>query len=303
VIGISRSEEPNIAFLPYRWEVDQDSPFQFHQLDLNQQMPQVESLLQEFKPDYVINFAAQGMVAQSWDNPDHWYQTNVVAMSKLHESLRRLKGLTRYVHVTTPEVYGSCEGNVTEDHPFNPSTPYAVSRAACDMSLMAYYRAYEFPVVFTRAANVFGPGQQLYRIIPRTILAINTKKKLPLHGGGHSERSFIHIEDVIQGTLLVARSGDLGKTYHLATDSLITIRDLVRRICEIMGVSFETVVEESDERLGKDKSYRLDYSRAKTELEWEPRKTLDEGLVETIKWVNDNLTQLRQEPWEYQHKS
>ena len=301
VAGISRSPKPHEVFLPYTWSAERED-FIFLQLDLNTQMPAISDFLHEWRPDYVINFAAQGMVAQSWDHPDHWYQTNLLAMVRLHEILRELSGLKRYVHISTPEVYGNCSGRVTESHSFNPSTPYAVSRAACDMSLMAYHRAYNFPVIFTRAANVFGPGQQLYRIVPRTILAIRDGEKLPLHGGGHSERSFIHIEDVIRGTLKAAVSGIPGNTYHLSTDSLISIRQLVQRICDLMETDFHSVVEESVERLGKDQAYRLDYGRAEKELEWVPKKTMDEGLAETIKWVDDNLIQLRKEPLEYQHK-
>jgi dTDP-glucose 4,6-dehydratase len=302
VVGVSRSREAHPAFLPYRWNGSGNQGFQFHQLDLNQHMAELRELLHEFQPDYVVNFAAQGMVAQSWEHPDHWYQTNLVAMVRLHEVLRELEGLKRYVHVSTPEVYGSCEGLVTEDQSFNPSTPYAVSRAACDMSLMAYHRAYKFPVVFTRAANVFGPGQQLYRIIPRTILAIRTGGKLPLHGGGYSERSFIHIGDVIRGTLAIAVRGTPGRVYHLATDSLISIRQLVQRICDLMEVDFDSVVEETGERLGKDKAYRLDCRRVYSELGWEADCDLEAGLRETIDWVDKHLNELKQMPWEYQHK-
>ena len=301
VAGISRSPKPHEVFLPYTWSAERED-FIFLQLDLNTQMPAISDFLHEWRPDYVINFAAQGMVAQSWDHPDHWYQTNLLAMVRLHEILRELSGLKRYVHISTPEVYGNCSGRVTESHSFNPSTPYAVSRAACDMSLMAYHRAYNFPVIFTRAANVFGPGQQLYRIVPRTILAIRDGEKLPLHGGGHSERSFIHIEDVIRGTLKAAVCGIPGNIYHLATDCLIPIRQLVQRICDLTETDFHSVVEETGERLGKDQAYRLDYGRAEKELEWVPKKTMDEGLAETIKWVDDNLTQLCKEPLEYQHK-
>jgi len=302
VVGVSRSCEAHPAFLPYRWNYSGIGRFQFHQFDLNQHMAALRQLLHEFQPEYVINFAAQGMVAQSWEHPDHWYQTNVVAMVRLHEALRELEGLKRYVHVSTPEVYGSCEGLVTEGQPFNPSTPYAVSQAACDMSLVAYHQAYAFPVVFTRAANVFGLGQQLYRIIPRTILAIRTGGKLPLHGGGYSERSFIHIGDVIRGTLAIAMRGISGRVYHMATDSLISIRQLVQHICDLMEVDFDSVVEETGERLGKDKAYRLDCRRIHSELGWEAECDLEAGLRETINWVDKHLNELKQMPWEYQHK-
>jgi dTDP-glucose 4,6-dehydratase len=96
------------------------------------------------------------MVAESWLYPDQWYQTNVVANVRLHEGLRKMKNFRKYVHVTTPEVYGTCSGDVKEDAPFNPSTPCAASRAACDLHLMTFFKRYNFPVAFTRAANVYG---------------------------------------------------------------------------------------------------------------------------------------------------
>src|SRR5207245_8557556 len=122
--------------------------------------------------------------------------TDAVSTVGVHARLRAFNFLKKYVHITTPEVYGSTVGFIDESAPFNPSTPYAVSRAAGDMSLKTYHANYGFPVVYTRAANVFGPGQQLYRIVPRTILSIKLGRKLQLDGGGSSQRSFIHISDV-----------------------------------------------------------------------------------------------------------
>ena len=111
------------------------------------------------QPELVVNFAAQGMVAESWLNPTHWYRTNVVAQVALHDALRQKPFLQKYVHVTTPEVYGSTDGGwINEHNHFSPSTPYAVSRAACDLHLHSFHEAYDFPVVFTRAANVYGPA-------------------------------------------------------------------------------------------------------------------------------------------------
>ena len=107
-----------------------------------------------------------------------------MAQVALHDVLREKTYLQKYVHVSTPEVYGSTDGGWIKEHNhFAPSTPYAVSRAACDLHLQSFYEAYGFPVVFTRAANVYGPGQQLYRIIPRTLLSTRTGKPMKLHGG------------------------------------------------------------------------------------------------------------------------
>lgn len=300
VVGVSRSAEPDAAFLPYRWHKSDD--FKFHQLDLNNNLDRIVELVAEVKPDYVVNFAAQSMVAESWKNPEHWFQTNAVATVKLHEQLRRFDFLKKYVHVSTPEVYGNCSGFVKEDAPYNPTTPYAVSRAAADMSLRTFQAAYGFPVVWTRAANVYGPGQQLYRIIPRAVLFMRLGRRIQLHGGGVSSRSFIHIRDVSDATLRIARNGRVGDVYHISTKQAITIRALVEMICARMGVAFDDHVEIVGERLGKDAAYLLDSEKLRAELGWQDKVSLEAGLDEVIKWVDTNLDTLSRQEFNYVHK-
>lgn len=301
VIGVSRSPEPHAAFLPYRWR-GIDNNFRFYQFDINKDIDAIIDLVSAEKVRYFTNFSAQSMVAESWVNPDHWFITNVVSTIRLHERLRKIGTLEKYVHVTTPEVYGNTDKAVDESAAFNPSTPYAVSRAAADMSLRTFHSAYDFPVVFTRAANVYGPGQQLYRIIPRTIMFIRLGRKLPLHGGGTSERSFIHISDVADATWRVARDGKPGETYHISTDRVVSIRELVEMICTRLKVPFEDAVEFSGERLGKDSSYRLDSSKLRSELGWRDDIPLERGLDETTAWVDLFFDDVRQLPLCYVHK-
>ena len=300
VLGTSRSLEPTDAFLPYKWR--KHSQFHFHQLDLNLDLAAFTELIKREKPAYVINFAAQSMVAESWQTPADWFMTNTVSTVKLHDELRKLDFLKRYVHISTPEVYGTCSGFVKEDNPFNPSTPYAVSRAAADMSLRTFYQAYQFPVISTRAANVYGPGQQLYRIIPRTILFILMGKKIQLHGGGYSTRSFIHINDVSDATWKIMLDGKNGDSYHISTNEVISIRDLVQKICQRLNRSFEEHVEVVGERLGKDAAYHLDSSKIRRELNWKDSITLDQGLEECITWVQKYFDVLKDQPHNYIHK-
>jgi dTDP-glucose 4,6-dehydratase len=301
VLAVSRSAEPNRVFLPYRWS-GHDANLQFFPYDLNHHLDEIMALVERERPSYVVNFAAQSMVAESWANPDHWFQTNVVSTIRLHERLRHCDFLDRYVHVTTPEVYGSTEGFIREDAPFNPSTPYAVSRAAADMSLKTFHEAYGFPVVSTRAANVYGPGQQLYRIIPRTMLFLRTDRKLELHGGGVSRRSFIHIRDVSEATWRIMLDGVSGQTYHISTNEIVTIRALVERICAKMGVDFAQHVEVAPERLGKDSAYQLDSGKLRQTLGWCDRIGLEQGLNECATWVDANLAELSRLPANYIHK-
>lgn len=303
VLGASRSDEPAHCFLPYRWlPAAQQQNFQFVRADLNHELDALMAALDAFQPTAVVNFAAQGMVAQSWEQPAHWYQTNVVANVLLHDRLRRTSWLRSYVHVGTPEVYGSTSGVITESAPFNPSTPYAASRAACDLHLRTFLATHKFPVSWTRSANVYGPGQQLYRIIPRTILSIKLGQKLHLHGGGHSIRSFIHIDDVSAATLAIARRAPAGACYHLSTDRFISIRALVEMICAMMNANFADVAKITDDRPGKDAAYTLDSTKARTELGWRDTVALEDGVRATIAWVDAHLDEIRRQPFDYIHK-
>lgn len=301
VIGASRSEEVAEPFRIYGWE-PRPGRFQYHRIDLNNDLDALQRLLDRERPTHVVNFAAQSMVGESWQNPDHWMMTNVVSTVRLHERLRHLDSLERYVHITTPEVYGSTSGWVTEDHAFNPSTPYAVSRAAGDMSLRTYFEAYGFPVLMTRAANVFGPGQQLYRIVPRTILFALTGKRLQLHGGGLSERSFIHVQDVARATRMIAEGGTPGETYHISTARSVSIRGLVEMILARLDLPFDDCVEIVGERLGKDTAYWLDTTKIRNALDWQDAIDLETGVEQTVAWVRRHLDDLKGRPLGYIHK-
>ncbi len=301
LIGISRSPEPDPVFLSYKTK--KNPAFRFYQLDLNNNLARIMEVIRSFQPAYVVNFAAQGMVSESWQYPEHWFQTNTVANIKLHNKLRKCEFLKKYIHISTPEVYGNCQSLIKENTSYNPSTPYAVSKCAADMNLMNLYKIYHFPVVFTRSANVYGPRQQLYRIIPRTIFCFLIGKKLQLHGGGRSVRSFIHIRDVADGTLKAARAASNGEIFHFSTSENISISTLVQMIATKMNVSFEKNVEIVKDRLAKDTAYFLDSSKARKELKWKDSIVLEEGLRETIAWVKNNLEVLKKQPFNYVHKA
>lgn len=310
VWGVSRSSQPDKLFLPYYWQNKENYSFKnscenfvFNKFDLNKDLQGIINLIDEIQPEYIVNFASQGMVAESWNNPVHWYKTNVVSQVSLHDALRKRKFLKKYVHVTTPEVYGSTDkGWIKESFNFSPSTPYAVSRASCDLHLLSFFKAYDFPVVFTRAANVFGPGQQLYRIIPRTILSALTGKEMNLHGGGKSERSFIYIKDVADATLDLALNAPAGTSWHISTKEAISIRNLVEKICNMIDVEFDKIVNINEERLGKDLNYLLDSSSLRREFDWKDRYSLDQGLDLTFNWLKINLNKFKEMHWEYIHK-
>jgi dTDP-glucose 4,6-dehydratase len=300
VVGISRSSEKSALFLPYKNRKQTD--FRFYQMDLNKDLPQIIELVDSFRPQYIVNFAAQSEVGPSWDNPTQWFQTNAVAVTGLAYALKDRKFLKRYVHISSPEVYGACVGSVTEAAPLNPSTPYAASKAAGDLSLFTFVKNFDFPLVMIRSTNVYGAYQQLFKIIPRAVVYIKTGRTIELHGGGAAVKSYIHIRDISRGELMAARTGSIGQIYHLSPDKGIAIRDVVQIICDKMGVDFAKVTRTVDERLGQDAAYVIDSSKARKEFGWQPEVSFDTGISAVVKWVEDNWNQIQREPLEYVHK-
>lgn len=302
VIGISRSPEPNNLILGYAYNPRKDKFFKFFQMDLNNNFEAIVQIIRIEKPSVIIDFAGQGMVAQSWIWPEQWYLTNVLSKVKLHNFLKDCDFLDRYIRISTPEVYGDSKDLIDETAPYNPSTPYAVSHAAIDMSLKAYYKQYGFPVIFTRFANFYGPGQQLYRIVPKASICALTGSLLPLHGGGSSIRSFIHHKDVSEGIMRSIENGKVGETYHFSTSEFVSIATLVEKVAEVVGTNINNFVKVSEDRPGKDHAYLMTSDKAIKTLNWVPKYTLTEGINETVVWVKENLSKIKGLSQEYTHK-
>lgn len=300
VIGISRSPEKSALFLPYKRR--RRANFRFFQIDLNNNIREVIELIDASQPEYIVNFAAQSEVAPSWKHPEQWFQTNVVALAKLTNALKDRKYLKRYLHISSPEVYGTCTGTVSESAPLNPSTPYAASKAAADLFLYTLVKNFRFPLITIRSTNVYGPRQQLFKIIPRSIINLKLGKKIELHGGGVAVKSYIHIRDVSRANLAAMEKGCLEAVYHLSPDRGYAVRDVVQLICELMSHDFQASAVAVGERLGQDAAYVIDSKRARQELEWSPKIPLKDGLAQVIAWVENNWEQIRREPLEYAHK-
>jgi dTDP-glucose 4,6-dehydratase len=301
VIGISRSAEAADFMLRYKGRKDA-SRFNFQKFDLNADMDDMLAFLDREKPTHIVNFAAQSEVAPSWEYPDHWFQTNVVALARFVNHMRNRDYLERYLHISSPEAYGNCTGVVTETTPDNPSTPYAASKSAADMVNSVYQKQYGFPVMTIRATNVYGARQQLFKIIPRTVLYIRLGKKIQLHGGGVAVKSYIHVRDVSRGELAVLEGGTLGERYHLSPDSGVAVRDVVSTICRTMGTEFDDCVDIAPERPGQDAAYVIDSTKARKSLGWAPRISLEEGIVEVVSWVDQNWDAISNSPLDYIHK-
>jgi dTDP-glucose 4,6-dehydratase len=300
VVGVSRSAEKGAVFLPYKPHANGN--FAFYQLDMNKDMPAIIDLLKSFQPEYVVNFAAQSEVAPSWEHPDQWFQTNAVSITRLANAMKDLPFLKKYVHISSPEVYGTCEGTVLESAPLNPSTPYAASKAAGDLSLFTFVKNFKLPMVMIRATNVYGAHQQLFKIIPRSVIYLKLGKTIELHGGGKAVKSYIHIRDVSQGELAAMEHGRTGEIYHLSPDRGVTVREVVETICRKLGKDFSAGTREVAERLGQDKAYVIDSTKARREFGWSTKVSLDQGIAQVVAWVDQYWNEIQREPLNYVHK-
>ena len=301
VVGISRSQEKSGVFLPYKWH-PVAGRFQFHQVDLVRESDRLIELLDDLKPAYVINVAALSEVGLSNSQPVEYFETNTMGVVKLCNQLRSRGYLKRYVHVSSAEVYGSCAHPLKEEAPLNPSTPYAASKAAADFYLLTLWRNFGFPMNLVRSTNVYGRGQQLFKIIPRTVIYLTKGQKIELHGGGKAVKTWIHIRDAAKAVQAVLERGKPGEIYHFSDENSCTITDLVRRICQEMETVFDACTTSVPERLGQDAKYVLDYSKARRQLGWRPEVPFEEGIREVIDWVRENWEDMADEPLLYVHK-
>jgi len=170
------------------------------------------------------------------------------------------------------------------------------------MSLRAFHQQYEFPVIFTRFANFYGPGQQLYRIIPRTIIYGLTNRKLQLHGGGKSVRAFIFESDVADGITRAINYVVVGETYHFSRNYFITIKEAVEVVCRSIGVDFDSFVEYAVDRTGKDQSYLMDSTKSRDRLMWKDQVDFQHGVDSTVEWIKKSWGEVNKLPLNYVHK-
>lgn len=299
VVGISRSPEYDKVFLPYKSR--SATRFRFHQLDFVRNFPGLVDLFEALRPGLVINVAALSEVALSYDRPDEYFETNTLAVARLVRYLERAPFKTRYVHVSSAEVFGATANPVAESHPLNPTTPYAASKAAADLLLQTMITHREFPALIVRSTNVFGRHQQLFKIIPRAVIYLKMGKPIELHGGGTAKKSFIHVRDVVRGMLMAVDANRRG-FYHFSQSDDRTVRDVVHYICEAMGLDFHSSTREVGERLGQDARYWLDTTKARQDLGWNPKIGFEDGVQEVIDWIQGNWNEIRLAPLEYRHK-
>ena len=235
----------------------------------------------------VIHFAAESHVDRSISGARAFYETNVIGTHQLLESARS-RGVGRFVHVSTDEVYGTIpEGSWREDHLLEPNSPYSSSKAASDLAALAYHRTYGLDVCVTRCSNNYGPRQYPEKVIPLFVTNLFDGLQVLLYGDGLNVRDWLHVDDHCRGVLAVFEGGRAGEIYNIGGGTELTNRELTARLLELCGAD-DSSIEPVADRLGHDRRYSVDWTKIHTELGYSPRVDFAEGLAATVQWYRDH---------------
>jgi dTDP-glucose 4,6-dehydratase len=248
--------------------------------------------------DAIVNFAAETHVDRSIADPEAFLRTDALGTHVLLQAVRD-RAISRYLQVSTDEVYGSvAQGASLESDPLRPRSPYAASKAAGDLLVLAYRATYDSPVLVTRGSNTYGPNQYPEKIVPLFVTNLLDDRPVPVYGDGLQIRDWIYVEDHARAVLHVLEHGELGTIYNISGETPRTNLELTRTLVDRCGRSMATHVEHVTDRPGHDRRYAVDSSRLRA-LGWSPRVSFDDGIARTVDWYRNNESWWR--PLKMQH--
>ncbi len=245
----------------------------------------------------MINFAAESHVDRSIDDPRAFLDTNIMGTYILLETAKRYwepttdsqQQTARFIQVSTDEVYGELgeEGYFTEETPLAPNSPYSASKASADMLARSYFRTYGMPLIITRCSNNYGPYQFPEKLMPLMISNAMEDKELPVYGDGLNVRDWIYVEDHCRGILAAMTSGKVGEAYNFGSNNEKKNIEIVKLILDKLDKP-ENLIKYVKDRLGHDRRYAIDASKAVSKLNWKPLIDFEQGIKKTIQWYIDN---------------
>jgi len=236
--------------------------------------------------DVVVNFAAESHVDRSIANINPFVESNILGVSTLLNAIKKHK--KKFLHVSTDEVYGSLKnGSANEDLRFNPSSPYAASKAAGELLINSFITTYDCECLITRCTNNYGPRQFPEKLIPKTILLAQQNKKIPVYGNGNNIRDWIYVTDHCKAIVDVLLKGKPGQSYNISANNEIDNLTIIKKILTIMNKSMD-LIEFVEDRPGHDFRYSLDSSKIRMDVNWSQKVSFDIGLQNTIKWYQSN---------------
>lgn len=248
----------------------------------------IDMILQKYGIDTIIHFAAQSHVDTSFTNPMMYTQDNVLGTHALLEAARNYGKISRFIHISTDEVYGentSDEGAKTELSLLKPTNPYAASKAGAEMLVHSYVHSYNLPAIVIRSNNIYGIGQYPEKVVPKFIIQLLANSKLTMQGSGQQLRSFLHVDDAISAVLCILFQGEIGEVYNISSGDEISIQELGRRLLALLkpGEAVADWVTYIEDRNFNDKRYWIQSEPLKR-LGWKQSVSLDDGLKHVVDW-------------------
>ncbi len=242
------------------------------------------------KCDAVVNFAAESFVDRSILDANPFLVSNIRGAYTILDIITKQK--KRMIQISTDEVFGSLsKETATENSKFNPSSPYAATKASAELLVNSYSITHNSDVIITRCTNNYGPHQFPEKLIPKIILLANQDKKIPIYGNGKNIRDWIHVDDHCEAVFSVLNDGKKGESYNISANNEIDNLTIVKKILEIMGKK-EDLIEFVEDRPGHDFRYSMSSKKISKELNWKTKYTFDKGLDDTINWYLNNLEKL-----------
>lgn len=286
VFGIGRSKPKAECFnLGLKWD--------YYQHHITYEAEPVIHTLRQKKPDFVINFAAQGESGASWNDSWRYYETNCVGLSRLVADLD-----SKFVQIGSSEVYGPTDSPALETQKINPTSPYSCSKGAFDQHLQTMKgKMVEWNIV--RPSNAYCPGQQLHRIIPKALLFGATGKTLELQGGGKAMKSYIDAHDLSRAILMICKNWSPHEIWNVGPNDPVSIREVVEIAASYAARNFAEFVEITEARHGEDRKYWLDSNKIKS-LGWKPEVSLKAGIGRVWEWVKAYKDELSRYPTEFE---
>jgi dTDP-glucose 4,6-dehydratase len=234
-------------------------------------------------------------VDRSIDNPEHFVQSNIVGVYKLLEFFKEYsqKFSSKLIHISTDEVYGDIlTGRTSEKYPYNPSSPYAASKAASDHLVQSYVRTYKIPAIITNCSNNYGPKQHPEKLIPKLIYNILNNKPLPIYGKGLNSREWIFVKDHCEALIKIFKKGKIGNFYNIGSNKNLTNLKVCEHLISVAKknsiLGTKVKINFIKDRPGHDIRYALNSNKIKKELNWKPRINFKEGIKLTFDWYNKN---------------
>tara|TARA_A100001037_G_scaffold145654_1_gene131573 strand:+ start:100 stop:1113 length:1014 start_codon:yes stop_codon:yes gene_type:complete len=255
----------------------------------------ISKIFFKYKPVAIFNLAAETHVDRSIDNPENFIQSNIVGVYNLLECFKEYskKHKSKLIHISTDEVYGDIlSGRSSENYPYQPSSPYAASKAASDHLVTSYVRTYKIPAIITNCSNNYGPKQHPEKLIPKLIYNILNNKPLPIYGKGINSREWIYVKDHCEALYKVFSKGKIGEFYNIGSNknlnNLQVSKEIINISKQIINIGKKVKILFVKDRPGHDVRYALNSNKIKRELGWRPKTNFRQGMKLTLNWYKNN---------------